>query len=207
MKLPSKQYSEELFDKYKVPSNIRVHCKKVNQVAVFLAKKMQEKGEKIDIDLVDRLSLLHDLMKAVALKKLDKNPLFKCNPTEEEMAMWHKLKQQFRNMHETKITSFILKNDYPEFAKCIENEGNSAIFTSKKRIEEQLVHYSDWRVFVDEIIPLQQRIDDLFKRYNEKIMQRGIELWQKRVEDELIVEKQIFKNLDIHPEDLNKILG
>ncbi|MBI5392304.1 hypothetical protein HZA96_00405 [Candidatus Woesearchaeota archaeon] len=206
IKSPTREYCEQLFKEYKVPYNIKIHCYKVNQVAVFLAKKLSESGQDIDIVLVDRLSLLHDLMKAVALKKLDKNPLFKADPTAEEIAMCEKLKKQYAGMHETQITSAILKDKYFEFAKCIENEGDSSIFTSEKRVEEQIVHYSDWRVFVDEIIPLQQRIDDLFKRYNGKIMIRGLKLWKKRVADEFAVEKQIFNKLAIKPDDLSKIL-
>ena len=145
-------------------------------------------------------------MKAVALKRLDKNPVFKSDPTDEEIVMRKQLKQKYLNKHETQITSSLVRKDYPAFADSIEQEGNSAIFTSKKRLEEQIVHYADWRVFVDDIIPLQQRIDDLFKRYNEKIMARGLEIWKKRVADELAVEKQIFNKLAIKPGDLKRIL-
>ncbi len=206
MKLPSKEYCKQLFDDYKVPKNIRLHCEKVNQIAVFLSEKLVEVGQKLDVELVDRLSLLHDLMKAVALKQLDKNPTFKSDPTVAELKMREKLLQQYKGMHETQITSSILKHEFPEFAKIIENEGNSAIFTSQKSFEEQIVHYADWRVFVDDIIPLQQRIDDLLKRYNDKIISRGLDIWQKRAADEFMVEKRIFQKLSIKPEDLCVIL-
>ena len=99
MKLPPRDYCEKLFYDYKVPINIRKHCFKVNQAAVFLAKKLQD--ENIDIELIDRLTLIHDLMKAVTLDELKEDPRFNApKPTEEELEMWKTLKEKYKDLRE-----------------------------------------------------------------------------------------------------------
>jgi HD superfamily phosphodiesterase len=60
MNIPSKEECLELFVKYKTPDEILNHCKRANKTAVFLAKKLQEKGIDLNLDLVDKGSLLHD---------------------------------------------------------------------------------------------------------------------------------------------------
>ena len=105
-------------------------------------------------------------------------------------------------MHETQVFCVIFENDYHDFCKLMQNYGKHDIFTSEKSREEQIVHYADWRVFVDDIIPLQKRVDDLFIRYNDKIMKKGKDIWDKRIADEFATEASIFAKLDILPEDL-----
>jgi len=67
MTTPTKEQCYELFKKYNTPANVIKHSEAVNKVAVFLAKKLKQAGVSINIELVDRASLLHDL------KRLDNN--------------------------------------------------------------------------------------------------------------------------------------
>ncbi len=209
MKLPDRKTSEVYFVLYKVPKNIIMHCKKVNEVAIFLAKRLKDAGEDINMDVVDRLSLLHDLFKAVVIKNLSTDPLFKFSPTEEEVTFWKKMQKKYNDMHETAMFCSIFQGDFPEFCTLMKSYGGHDynILTSQKSREEQIVHYADWRVFVDKIIPLKQRMDDLFIRYNKKITDAGIDFWKRRVEDEFLVERDICNNINIDPLDLAIIMG
>jgi len=65
MNLPTKEQSLQYFEDYVVPRNIYRHCLVVREVANFLAKKLSESDVKINKELVDRVSLLHDLFKVV----------------------------------------------------------------------------------------------------------------------------------------------
>jgi len=67
MNLPTHEQCIEILDEHEVPENVRKHCFSVNKVAVFLALKLKQKGIEINIDLVDRASLLHDLDKIKTL--------------------------------------------------------------------------------------------------------------------------------------------
>jgi len=202
MKLPTREEAESYFETYNVPENIMLHCFTVNKVALFLAEKLKAKGEHIDIDIVDRLSLLHDIFKAIVIHNLKKDQRFKSTPTKEQIRYWETMKKKYPRMHETQVFCVIFENDYHDFCKLMQNYGKHDIFTSEKSREEQIVHYADWRVFVDDIIPLQKRVDDLFIRYNDKIMKKGKDIWDKRIADEFATEASIFAKLDILPEDL-----
>lgn len=209
MDLPTREQACDFFDDFHVPNNIKQHCFIVNSIAVFLAEELKARGEKIDLDIVDRLSLLHDLMKPIVIMDLGADPKFKCYPTQKQIDFWKKMQEKYKGKHETQIFAELFSQEFPDFAELMLHYGEYDIFTSKKSREEQLVHYADWRVFLDTIVPLKQRTDDLFVRYNKKILARpdAKKMWEKRVADEFAVEKSIFHKLDIVPDDLLKILG
>lgn len=208
MKLPTRQQAEHYFEKFQVFDNIKNHCATVNKVAVFLAKKLQQSGEKIDLELVDRLSLLHDLFKAIVIKNLCPDPKFKCNPTKEQTEFWKTMQTKFSGRHETELFYEIFKKEFPEFAALMLHYGNHDILTSEKSPEEQIVHYADWRVFLDTIVSLKERTDDLYIRYKKKIgiSEENKTQWEKRLADEFAVEKSIFEKLDITPEKLSEAI-
>lgn len=58
---PTREECYQLFRKYCTPENVVHHCETVNHVAVFLASKLKAKGIAIDVEIVDKASLLHDI--------------------------------------------------------------------------------------------------------------------------------------------------
>jgi len=69
MNLPTKEQCQGLFEKYKMPANIVNHSKTVEKAAVFLAEKFVEAGTAVNLDLVSRASLLHDIDKTETIKE------------------------------------------------------------------------------------------------------------------------------------------
>lgn len=59
--MPTKKTCYELFEESNTPENVVKHCKAVNEVAVFLASRLRKHGIDINVELVDKASLLHDL--------------------------------------------------------------------------------------------------------------------------------------------------
>ena len=208
MKLPTREQAEAYFDDFHVPDNFKQHCFLVNRIAVFLAEELKATGEHINLDLVDILSLLHDLFKPAALEKLTTDSKFKCYPTQKQIAFWEEMKQKYKAKHETALFAEVFSPEFPEFAKLMLHYGNHDVFTSKKSREEQIVHYADWRVYCDEIVSLTKRTDDLLIRYKHKIEgnKGGLALWQTRVADECAVELSIFHKLNIKPEQLSQLV-
>ena len=209
MGLPSRTQAEAYFEDFHVPDNIKNHCFLVNTVAVFLAEKLKAKGQELDLDVVDILSLLHDLFKPIVIKNFGTQPEFNCYPTKTQIEFWKEMQKRYPSLHETELFHTIFKEEFPAFAQLMLHYGNHDVFTSQKSIEEQIVHYADWRVHLDTIVSLKERTDDLFVRYKNKIAahnEKGRDLWKRRVADEFAVEKDIFKNLHIKPEDLKELL-
>lgn len=209
MNIPSRAQAEAYFEDFHVPNNIRDHCFFVNKVAVFLAEELKTKGQELDLDIVDILSLLHDLFKPIVIKNLGTQPEFKCYPTKKQIDFWKQMQERYPHLHETELFYNIFKEEFRSFAQLMLHYGNHDIFTSQKSFEEQIVHYADWRVYLDTIVSLKERTDDLFVRYKSKIgsqEEKQLQLWKKRVADEFAVEKNIFEKLQIKPEELKELL-
>ena len=77
MNLPTKEISLQYFDDYVVPRNIYKHCLAVREVANFLAKELSEAGIEMNLELIDRVALLHDLFKVVTFENLEPNKYHK----------------------------------------------------------------------------------------------------------------------------------
>jgi hypothetical protein len=196
MKLPTEKQCLDYFKEYKVPSNIFEHCLLVQKISLFLAEKSKEKNIKTDIDLVSCLALLHDLFKMVSLRSTEPtkyhNPIF----SEEEKQMWAQLRKRYPQMHEGDVAYLVFKDDFPEFALALKN-----VSTPKKKDrtwEESIVHYADWRVFRNQVVSLQERLD-----YLKEVYTRSKEDW---IEDQKIIlqfENKMMGLLEVDPSNLS----
>ncbi len=55
----------KLWDKYNLPDNVKRHCIKVAEVALKIAKRLSERGLKVDLEAVKLGALLHDIGRAI----------------------------------------------------------------------------------------------------------------------------------------------
>lgn len=200
MNLPTEEECRNYFVEYEVPLNIRAHCLCVQKVAVFLARRLKEKGVPVDIDLVSRLAVLHDLFKVVSLKDLKPNPFHDYKFSEAEIAMWKKLREKYPQHYEGDVAYDIFKDDFPELARSLKNVSNP--HHDAYTIEEKIVHYSDWRILREKVVDLDLRLDYLKKRYP-----RNDDAWERYQEKIREQEKEIFSFLELLPEDLVKVMG
>lgn len=138
MEMPTKKMCLELFRKYNIPKGIIRHSVIVNKVAVFLAKKLKSVGEDVDITVVDRASLLHDIGRSASTAK-----------KHGEMGFLILKSEGFE-----KLGSIIRKHTL-----------NNIITDTLSSWEEKIIYYADKRVEGDEIVSLNDRIEALKKRY------------------------------------------
>jgi len=69
--LPTRQECFNIMKKYHVPSHILDHSQSVAKLAVFLAKKLNENGIIVDVALVERACLLHDMVRICDFNEVD----------------------------------------------------------------------------------------------------------------------------------------
>jgi len=176
MKLPTREECFKLLEKYNTLPNIIEHSKKVNKVAVHLAKKLKEKGIDINIDLVDRASLLHDIAKSKIIRE-------KIPPEKEN--------------HHIDGEKILIKEGYPKIARIVRMHSLKEI-KNLKSWEEKIVQYADMRVRHTNIVSIRERIDDLIKRYNIPP--------EKRIDEKLVfaLEKEIYDVIGDSPEKLKE---
>ena len=59
--LPSREQAIELLHKYNCPPKVINHCEAVAKLALEIAGKLEKKGIKVDLKLVEASALLHDI--------------------------------------------------------------------------------------------------------------------------------------------------
>jgi hypothetical protein len=199
MKLPTRDECIAYFEEYKVPSNIKKHCVRVEEVSTFLAQNIQKSGVEISVDLVSRTGLLHDIFKMVTITDFGNGPHKDAGITPEQIEFWKNMQEKFPNKYEGDVAFEIFKESFPQLAKSIKNAGNPQL--EEYTLEEGIVHYADWRVFQNTIVQLQVRLDYLQQRYP-----REKNIWDVYVTKIKELEATIFMNLEFTPQQLQEKL-
>ena len=201
--LPSNKECFAILAEYHVPPHIVSHSKVVAKLAVFLAQRLNENGEAVNIALLEAACLLHDLLRVHDFKESDYKH-FEHNLPEKEKAKWEKLHAKYKACSHEDAAYDILKDKYPELALTIKRHRYMALLDEKEKPdtwEEKLLYYADKRVMHDKIVPLEQRLAEGHKR---NAYQHG-SAEQSKINtakvDPLIyeMEKEIFEKISLDP--------
>ena len=206
--LPTRKECLALLAEYNVPTHIVNHCRAVAKLAVFLAHRLNEKGAAVNIDLLDRAGLLHDMMRVFDFPEPDYHQ-FERNLPPEEKAKWHRLRAKYKAMTHEDAAYDVLKERYPVLALTIKRHRYMAMLDEKDRPEtweEKLLYYADMRVMHDKIVPLKQRLTEGHKR---NIHMHGSAAQSKintAKVDPMIeeLEKEIFEKIALDPPEVTK---
>lgn len=140
MNIPSREECLQLFKQYNVPDGVLEHCKQANKIAVFLAKKLKEKGISINVEVVDAASLLHDVGRTKEFETV------------------------FNQKH-GKEGYDRLKDKYPEVAECVLTHG-AEIDGTKSIWEQKVVQYADKRAKENGTVTIAERFKDADTQYD-----------------------------------------
>ena len=142
MAMPTRKESFELLWHHNVPQNIIRHSIAVGRLAAEIGAKLKAKGKKIDLNLLDRACILHDIGKLAAI--------------------------QSGREHGEIGYGILLKHGYNEVAEVIRKHPLHCILDSKNRPrtwEEKILYYCDKRVSEHKVVSLKERLADLKNRY------------------------------------------
>ena len=160
--LPTHKQCFEIISSYRVPLNIIRHSQAVAGFAVALAEKLNANGLKVNIDLVQRGSLLHDMVRVCDIDKLDYSK-FEQTVTDADKAKWAQLREEFKDVSHENAAYELLKDEYPQLALAIRRHKYCGLADPKEKPqswEEKLIYYADKRVLHDKIVSLKQRLAD-----------------------------------------------
>jgi HD superfamily phosphohydrolase YqeK len=176
--VPSISECYTLLHTHQTPIEVVQHCLRVNQVAVFLAEALALKGKKVDLELVDRASLLHNM---------DRH-------------------RETPTAHYAEITARTLK-DYPELAQVIREHPVGNILTydqAPSTLESKIVFYADRRVVNDSIVPIETK---LYRSLAKELL-RGLNSIVPQLMVPLVrLEQELFAPLDFAPMDIQRLQG
>lgn len=168
----------KLLHKHGIGGFVLKHILKVNQISVYLAKKLKEKGENVNVELTDIASLLQDIGKKLS----DSTPM----------------------NHVDAGVKILNDEGMRDIGEIIKKHSINAIVEEDKiptTWEEKLIFYTDRRVIEDKLVSLDERITDLRTRYPdiEKFLWKAVPKIAK-------LEEEIFSILDIS-KDLTELDG
>jgi|SRR3989338_7156991 len=132
----------KLLEEYNGHNSLLInHCKAVSSLAYDIAKKIKEKGIKVDIEKVRVAALLHDVGRFNGTEGHD---------IEGGKLLRNKGKKELAEIIERHGSGFELSNDESHLPKTI---------------EDKIVIYSDSRVDFDKVVTIEERIESLRRRY------------------------------------------
>ena len=176
--IPTRDQCLKLMNQYGMLDNIIEHSIKVAEVALFLSNELNKRGQRIDLDLVEAASLLHDFTKTAGFK------------TKEDHAQTGS--QLLKEMGYERVGEVVA-----EHIQLSEKKDPSSVS------EEEVVNYADKRVQHDRIVSLEERFSDLKDRYGKgKWVLGQLERLEKVT---LAVENKIFSILEIDSNDLQSL--
>ena len=201
--LPTRKQCFDVLKKYHVPSHIVKHSLAVAKLAVFLAERLKEKGIAVDVNLVDRACLLHDILRICDFKESDYSR-FDQKITQPSKAKWQQMKDMFKGVSHEDAAYNLFKEKYPVLALIVKKHRYSALLDEKERPttwEEKLVYYTDKRVMHDKIVPLKQRLEEAHKRNAPQHRPKARRNIDTDKIDRLIyrLEKEIFDKVGLDP--------
>lgn len=193
MRLPTETQCLDYFTEYKVPDNIFRHCRKVREVAVFLAERLRENNIPINVEFVSCLAYFHDLCKMIVLKDFGANEFHKdAVVTEEQAKFWKEMQEKYKDHYEGEMAYKLFKDLYPELALSLRDVSSPR--NTDPSWEELVVHYADWRVLKEKVVLLSERLAYLKKRYP-----RTDDSWHTYEQVIKAEEEKIFSEIDLDP--------
>lgn len=198
---------QSLLKKYRTPRHIIDHMRKVAAVGLFFAKKMNESGVKVNEELVEYGSLLHDIVKIVDFPDIDESKLLDL-ATPEDKKYWKELIVRYhRDKHCVAGYKVLLVENEEELALIVKKHGyNNLIavdFNDRPvTLEEKIVYYADKRVRHDQVVSLKERIEDGQKRYfpDGNLPADNIKVWSAILE----LEKELCEKAKVQPKNITE---
>lgn len=204
--LPSRDDCYELIREHHVPVHIVRHSEATARLGVFLAERLRERGQAVDVDLVERACLLHDLLRVCDFPLKDFSGL--AQPvTDADVAKWRRMKQQHEGTRHEDAAAAFLGEKYPVLAEAIRKHRYTALVDGDDRPrtwEEKLVYYADKRIMHDGIVPLRTRLADAHRRNAFRREAAGItDELLARVDAAIFkLEAEIFDVIGIEPDSI-----
>ena len=174
--IPTRDECLMLMERYGMLDNIMEHSLKVAKVALFLSSELNKNGQRIDLELVEASSLLHDIAKTICLRTKE----------DHSRTGYHLLKE----IGYERVGEVVAQHVW------LEKKGDPSSVS-----EEEVVNYADKRVRHDEIVSLEERFDDLKKRYGRN--EESIAYLEGMEKTILELEKKIFLILKINPSEID----
>ena len=179
MLIPARHKCQQLLDQMRMPLHIQAHSRLVCEVALLLSDSLQGAGISLNRELVGASALLHDITKSRS---------FETGENHAETGGQYLSELGFHEVGEI-VRQHVVLDTY--LVDCPPTEA-------------EVVNYADKRVLHDQVVPLNERMNYILRRYARTPERRQllIQFWEKAEQ----LEKRIFAYLSFAPDGLGEQL-
>ncbi|MBT5016627.1 HD domain-containing protein [Candidatus Peregrinibacteria bacterium] len=197
----SEQGIKQLYDEFHTPLHVRAHCLQVARIGQLLGEKLIEKGLEVDLKLVWLAGLAHDFIRIIDFKDVPADL-----GTQEDQIVWGKLRSTYKGHHADVGAQILEEMGESTLAQIVQKHKYCAILNNPPQTwEEKIIYYADKRVTHNDIVDLQERLNEGYERNfaNQPITEEE----KERRQAIIALEKEIFDQIDLTPEDVRIALG
>ena len=179
MEIPDEKECFVIINDNKMMDHIIKHSMMVRSVADFLCSNLIKTFPELNIKLTKSAALLHDITKTQSFTTGEK--------------------------HAETGGKLLEGLGYPETGNIIRQH----VFLDNYNImppvtETEIINYSDKRVLHDNVVPLDERLDYIYKKYVTN--KEFIKHFDSMKKNTSILENKIFSYLDFRPNDIQKMI-
>jgi uncharacterized protein len=197
------QQIEELYDEFHTPLHVRRHCLQVALVGELIATNLAKTGIEIEPSTVWAAGMLHDLVRIVDFSSVPEDL-----GSPEDQIVWKQLREQYKGLHHAQVGAEILTDiGETELADIIGRHATASLGTptGPNSWKSKLVFYADKRVSHDEIVSLEERLAEGWKRhFNGRAKSDDDHALLASIFE---LEKELFAPLSLTPEDVQRLLS
>lgn len=186
----------DIYKKYQIPPNLQEHLLRVTKIALFICGHWS--GPKVDVELVKKSALLHDLGNIVKFD-LKKYSHF-LGKERNRVDHWFKIQRRIRKKYDNddhKATLKMLKeigvNKRVIYTILGKTFGNALLTEKGKSWELKILLYADLRVGPLGIMSLNERLREITNRIEKYRKRKNLPELVKACQQ---IEKQIQKNVN-----------
>lgn len=198
-----------IYERFRIPPSLQRHMRRVMAVGKIICEHWQ--GSILNEEEIVAILLIHDIGNIVKIDFETQQGLKIIGKDAEKLEYWKMVKKEVIEKYGS--------DDHEVTKKMVRELGISSrlqFLMEHKEIDRakfalecsdwelKIISYADQRVGPFGIISLKERFDDLKRRYGTKkesiISNPEFDRWIKHAFE---LEKQIFANMDIGPEDVN----
>ena len=175
MRIPPQKECLQLLDIMDMPEHIQDHSVQVCRVALLIADGLIAAGIPINRDLVLAAALLHDITKPRSFKTGENHAKTGCE--------------------------YLSNLGFPEVGEIVRQHVMLDHYTETESAdpsEAEIINYADKRVLHDQVVPLNDRMTYILKRYAKTIEHQA--LFHKIWDQTRRLETRLFTYLDFTPD-------
>jgi len=167
--VPNRSECDDLMARYGMRPNIVAHSRQVMRVALAIADNLGH-GAAVDRDLVMAAALLHDITKTRALET--------------------------KESHDRTGGALLRELGFPRVGEIVEQHVILAGFDPEAGLSErEIVNYADKRVMHDTVVSLDERVEDLIRRYG--VTEAAVAFIRRNKQTACALEKKIRAAMDV----------